>query len=286
MVGAVSGPVGTEDTTAATIEITPSREAEVGGARVRRALPRRGRRTVGAWCFADHMGPGAGVDVGPHPHIGLQTVTWLVEGEILHRDSLGSEQPIRPGQLNLMTAGRGVSHSEETIGDGPVHGIQLWVAQTDATRNGEPAFEHRASLPQREIGDGVATVLVDEPGHVGLDLDLRGTATVELDPGCEHALVVLDGAVRVCEGVTVEPGVLAHLGLGRAGLELDGTARVVLLGGTPFPEEIVMWWNFVGRSRDEVAQAGEEWNAHHERFGHVASPIGRIPAPTPHWRTT
>src|SRR6185312_1155282 len=103
------------------IELLPSREAEVGGVRVRRALPHRPRRTVGAWCFADHMGPVAvtpesGMDVGPHPHMGLQTVTWLVTGEVLHRDSLGSEQLIRPGQLNLMTAGHGVSHAEESTG--------------------------------------------------------------------------------------------------------------------------------------------------------------------------
>ena len=168
-----------------------------------------------------------------------------------------------------------------------MHGIQLWVAQRDAARNGDPAFEHRASLPQREIGSGVATALVGEPGHVGVDLDLRaGRSTVELDATSEHALVVLDGAVRVCDGLVVEPGVLAFLGLGRAELELEGPGRAVLLGGTPFPEEIVMWWNFVGRSRDEVAQAGQEWNEHHERFGQVASSIARIPASTPHWRTT
>src|SRR5690606_33874324 len=132
------------------VERSESRTTEVGGLSVRRALPRRGRRTVGAWCFVDHFGPSDGearMLVGPHPHIGLSTVTWLVDGEVLHRDSLGTEQPIRPGQLNLMTAGHGVPHAEES---GPVprlHGAQLWVAQPDATRTGPPAFEHHAELP-------------------------------------------------------------------------------------------------------------------------------------------
>src|SRR6478609_96005 len=145
------------------IEITEGRLAEVGDFQVQRVLPYRARRTVGSWCFVDQMGPGAvtaehGLDIGPHPHIGLQTVTWLLHGEVLHRDSLGSEQVIRPGQLNLMTAGRGVSHSEETRGvyDGVLHGVQLWVALPDATRHGAPAFEHHFELPRIELGDGEA----------------------------------------------------------------------------------------------------------------------------------
>src|SRR3546814_593223 len=149
------------------VELTDSREAMVGEMRVRRALPRRTRRTVGAWCFADHMGPAdvteeRGIDIGPHPHIGLQTVTWLFAGEILHRDTLGSEQVIRPGQLNLMTAGHGVAHSEEATGRyaGPLHGIQLWVAQPAETRDGAPAFEHHAELPVVELDAATATVLV------------------------------------------------------------------------------------------------------------------------------
>ena len=173
----MSGPVGTVDAPPtearasavkpACVEITPSREAVVGAMRVRRALPRIGRRTVGAWCFADHMGPELvtetqGLDIGPHPHTGLHTVTWLVAGEVLHRDSLGSEQVIRAGQLNLMTAGQGVTHSEEATGRyrGQLHGVQLWVAQPEPTRNGPAAFEHHAELPQLELDSAVATVLV------------------------------------------------------------------------------------------------------------------------------
>jgi redox-sensitive bicupin YhaK (pirin superfamily) len=175
----MSGPVGTVDASPtdtqasavkpACVEITPSRESVVGAMRVRRALPRIGRRTVGAWCFADHMGPELvtethGLDIGPHPHTGLQTVTWLVAGEVLHRDSLGSEQLIRAGQLNLMTAGQGVTHSEEATGHyrGQLHGVQLWMVQPEATRHGVAAFEHHATLPQVELDNAIATILVGE----------------------------------------------------------------------------------------------------------------------------
>jgi redox-sensitive bicupin YhaK (pirin superfamily) len=175
----VSGPVSIEDVvpepgagepaSPPCVEITDSHEAVVGAMTVRRALPRRARRTVGAWCFVDHMGPLAvtedeGIDIGPHPHIGLQTVTWLLAGEVLHRDSLGSEQLIRPGQLNLMTAGHGVSHAEERTGRyrGDLHGMQLWVAQPEGTRHGPPAFEHHASLPQVALGGAEATLLVGD----------------------------------------------------------------------------------------------------------------------------
>ena len=146
--------------TAPCVELSDSREERVGQIRVRRALPRRGRRTVGAWCFADHMGPAdvsenSGLDIGPHPHIGLQTVTWLIDGQVLHRDSLGSEQVIKAGQLNLMTAGNAVAHAEEATGHyrGALAGIQLWVALPEATRHGTAAFEHHASrgLPAKRV---------------------------------------------------------------------------------------------------------------------------------------
>ena len=158
----------------------------VGSLTVQRALPRRGRRTVGSWCFADVMGPAdaAAVGIGPHPHIGLQTVTWLLAGELLHLDSLGSEQPIRPGQLNLMTAGHGVAHAEESPGSRPLHGIQLWIAQPEATRHDEPAFEHHADLPGTELPGCEVTVLVGDLAgarsparcdteHVGAELRLQ-----------------------------------------------------------------------------------------------------------------
>jgi redox-sensitive bicupin YhaK (pirin superfamily) len=286
------------------VVVLESRRAEVGAATVRRALPNRGRRAVGAWCFADHFGPldateGSGIDVGPHPHMGLQTVTWLLEGEVLHRDSLGSEQVIRPGQLNLMTAGHGVAHSEETTGSyrGPLHGIQLWVAQPSTTRDGPPAFEHHAVLPEVELGGGNATVLVGEldgvasparrdTDHLGVDLRLfGGRTTVPLRPGFEHALIVTDAAVSV-DGRTITPGQLADLGAGRGEIVVTtrGPARALLLGGTPFPERLLMWWNFVARTRDEVESGYRDWAAGGSRFGSVASPLSRIEVEHPTWR--
>jgi redox-sensitive bicupin YhaK (pirin superfamily) len=253
------------------------------------------------------MGPAAvtadrGVDIGPHPHIGLQTVTWLVAGEILHRDSIGSEQVIRAGQLDLMTAGIGVAHSEEATGRyaGERHGIQLWVAQPDATRNGRPAFEHHAELPRVDVGRGSsssAAVFVGDFGgavsparrdtdHTGVDVELRSEAQLPLRADYEYAIVVLDGAVDV-EGATVTPGHLAYLGSGREDVgvrpvETSG-ARLILLGGVPFDDEILMWWNFVARTRGEVDEARAAWQAFDHRFGVVASGLARIDAPEPMW---
>ena len=288
------------------VEVTESHTAVVGDMTVRRALPRAGRRTIGAWCFADHMGPASvtaerGIDVGPHPHCGLHTVTWLVAGEVLHRDSLGTEQPIRPGQLNLMTAGHGVAHSEEATGRyaGPLHGIQLWVAQPEATRHGAAAFEHHADLPQLELAGATATVLVGElagavsaarrdTALVGADLQLRAATEVPLTAGFEHGVVVLDGAVTV-DGTVVEPGHLAYVAPGRDELRLAPTgttaARAVLIGGEPFERPIVMSWNFVTSTRDEAEAAHAAWNADDGRFGTVASALRRIPAPPPVWQT-
>ncbi len=287
------------------VAMEPSREAQVGEMSVRRALPRRGHRTVGAWCFADHMGPvadggGVGTGIGPHPHIGLQTVTWLVEGEMVHHDSLGVEQVIRPGQLNLMTAGRGVAHAEEgtDAGDGrPKHGIQLWVAQPELTRHGDPAFEHHAELPQVVVDSGEATVLVGEfagvrsparadTDHVGVELALRrGSTVVPVYPEHEHALVVLEGAVEVGDQ-TVAPGMLAYLGTRRAELALAmrDDARVILLGGTPFESPILMWWNFVARTEEEIEEARTAWQDHDEdRFPPVDALTDWIPAPGTPW---
>jgi len=282
------------------MELRPSHTAQVGASEVRRALPQRGRRTVGAWCFADHFGPveaDDGMQIGPHPHIGLQTVTWLVEGGLLHRDSLGSEQPIRPGQLNLMTAGHGIAHAEESLWKDQVdiiHGIQLWVAQPDTTRNGAPAFEHHGDLPTVEVGFVEATVLigalegVHSPARhdtplLGAELRaFRGETTLELDRSFEHAVVVLDGSVVLeDDDAEVAPGLLAYLEPGRDELTIavEDDARLMLLGGPPFEAEPYMRWNFVGRTRDEVVAAAAEWNAGDERFGPVSSALPRIPAP-------
>jgi quercetin 2,3-dioxygenase len=285
-------------------ELRAGREAMVGSMRVRRVLPQRARRTVGAWCFADHLGPvrtgdEVEVGIGPHPHIGLQTVTWLLSGELLHLDSLGSEQPIRPGQLNLMTAGAGVAHAEESTkrGRGELHGVQLWVAQPDATRHGPPAFEHHGELPRLDLVGARAVVLVGElagqvsparrdTDHLGADLVIEppGT-TLPLRSDYEHALVVLEGAVSLGDGLQAEPGTLAFLGSGRdeCRLEVLAPARALLLGGVPFHEPILMWWNFVGRSRNEFSEARQQWSTRNERFGVVHSRLERIDVDPPPW---
>ena len=284
----MSGPVSPAD-----FEVHESRTTDVGGITVRRALPKRQRRTIGAWCFLDHMGPSeVTMAVGPHPHTGLHTVTWLLEGEALHRDSLGTEQPIRPGQLNLMTAGRGVSHAEEGRSD-RVHGVQLWVAQPDATRHGDPAFEHHGELPVAELDGVTATVLIgalagaasparaDTP-LVGVELAVHGEATVPLAAAFEHGIVALDGPIAVGDEV-VRPGHLAFLGQERDELPVapvDGPARALLVGGEPFGPPPLMWWNFVGRSWDEIDEAALEWNGGTtDRFGDPGSPLDRIAAP-------
>jgi redox-sensitive bicupin YhaK (pirin superfamily) len=309
----MSGPVGTVDAPGPgsgdpepqVIEILEPREATVGTMTVQRALPRRTRRTVGAWCFVDLFGPASvteqgGVDIGPHPHMGLHTVTYLLDGQVLHRDSLGSEQVIRPGQVNLMTAGRGVVHAEEPTGHyrGTMQGVQLWVAQPDATRDGAADFAHLAELPTVAIGPAEATVLVGTIGGgtsparqdtplVGADLRLpAGEVELPLDPAFEHALVVLAGSI-VVDGRPVERTRTAYVGIGRASLSIAAPegARVLLLGGEPFGEELLMWWNFVGRSRDEVTEASRQWEAEDpERFGPVQTSLRRVPAPPIPWR--
>jgi redox-sensitive bicupin YhaK (pirin superfamily) len=283
------------------IAITDSVVSQVGEFEVRRALPRRTRRMVGAWCFIDHMGPASvderGLGVAPHPHIGLQTVTWLLAGEALHRDSLGTEQRIAPGQLNLMTAGHGVSHSEEGTGyRGELHGVQLWVAQPEGTRHGSPAFEHHGELPRVELGDAVATVLIGElagvasparrdTDHSGIDLDLRpGRTTIPLRPSYEHGLVVLAGACTI-DGVAVTPGHLTYIAAGRDELTLTtaGSTRAMLVGGVPWDDPVLMWWNFVARTRDEITEAHDDWTRRAERFGHVESRLRGIDTDPPPW---
>jgi quercetin 2,3-dioxygenase len=310
----MSGPVAPPDASSepddgvpapACVEVAESRSALVGGTTVRRALPRRERRTVGAWCFVDHMGPtvaggGGGVDVGPHPHIGLQTVTWLLDGEVLHTDGLGSEQVIRPGQLNLMTAGRGIAHAEESSSRprGPLEGVQLWVAQPEATRHDAPAFEHHAAVPEVELRGVTAHVLVGGLGgtwsparrdsdHLGVDLLLRGgPVELPLDAGAEHVVVVLRGAVDV-DGVVVPAGSSAYVGVGRDELRLDAAAesRALLLGGVPFTEPVLMWWNYVARQRDEITVAHRAWSGGGDRFAPVATRLPRIDAGPPPWAT-
>ncbi|MPZ72756.1 MAG: pirin family protein [Nitriliruptorales bacterium] len=268
---------------------------------VTRVLPTKGRRTVGPWCFVDLMGPVDAeepdpMEVGPHPHIGLSTVTWLLEGEALHNDSLGSEQVIRPGQLNWMTAGHGIAHAELAARP-PFRGVQMWVAQPEETRHGPSSFVHHAQLPHVELDHaqgwlfagtfgGAASPPPSDTPLVGLDLTLRrGTSVLPTAGTFEHALVPLDGPVKVGPEV-VEPGWLALVppGIDELPLETrDDGGRLLLLGGEPLGERIEMWWNFVARDKTEIEAAWREWRDHTDRFGHVTSPLERIEAPIPPW---
>lgn len=277
------------------------RQAILGeGLSITRALPQRQRRTVGAWCFLDHAGPvqfppGQGMHVGPHPHIGLQTFTWMIEGEVIHRDSLGNEQIIRPGQVNLMTAGRGIVHTEDSAQPGArLHAAQLWIALPESQRHGAPAFEHHPELPQFTADGFVVTVLAGSAqGHtapttvhtplVGLDLNANAATHTELAlrSDFEHAILVLHGQASAA-GEAIQPGEWLYLAPGRSALPLHchGPTQLLLIGGTPFDEKPLLWWNFVARNSDEIETALADWNA--GRFDPVrpGSPAAPLPAPS------
>ncbi|ALC26008.1 MULTISPECIES: pirin family protein [Streptomyces] len=280
--------------------LTPRRVPLGESTEVRRLLPNLGRRMVGAWAFVDHYGPDdiadePGMQVPPHPHMGLQTVSWLHDGEVLHRDSLGSLQTVRPRELGLMTSGRAISHSEESPKPHArfLHGAQLWVALPDEHRHVEPHFQHHTDLPAVTAPGLTATVILGEldgaasPGTaytpiVGADLALTegAEARLPLDPDFEYAVLSMSGEAEV-DGVPVLPGSMLYLGCGRRELPLRALsdAGLMLLGGEPFEEEIVMFWNFIGRSGEEIAQARKEWEEG-SRFGEVQGYDGaRLPAP-------
>ncbi|ANS79960.1 pirin-related protein [Serinicoccus hydrothermalis] len=299
-----------------TVTVLGPREVPLGGPRamtVRRTLPTRQRTMIGAWCFVDHYGPDdvtrtGGMVVPPHPHTALQTVSWLFSGLIEHRDSTGVRALVRPGELNLMTAGHGVSHSEVSVGgtDGvaPVlHGAQLWVALPTGRTEVEPSFEHFVPEPLEHGGARVSVFLGDlgvgerrsaspvttHTPLLGAEVVLQPGSRVRLgvDAGHEHGVLVDEGEVEVA-GQAVRRAELAYLAPGREELELvaggEGV-RVLLLGGPPFGEQIVMWWNFIGRSHEEVVAAREQWQTElgHRadgRFGAVDYPDGpSLPAP-------
>jgi hypothetical protein len=261
---------------------------------------------IGAWCFLDHAGPatfksGQGMKVGPHPHTGLQTFTWMIEGEVLHRDSLGYEQVIRPGQVNLMTAGHGIAHAEESLpGATVLHAAQLWIALPSSQSQRPPAFEHYPVLPVWEEQGCRFTLLAGKWGQtlaptrlfselVALELLATNdtTVTVPLNPAFEYGLLPLQGEIKL-EGEPFTADELAYLGkdLGEMTLRLEEGSRVLLLGGAPFEEELVMWWNFVGHSRAEVIQAQRDWEAGALRFGTVRGYDGpALSAPPLPWKT-
>jgi len=283
------------------LERIATRTAEVGGGlTIRRALPNPQRRLVGAWCFLDHAGPmqfgaGGGLGVGPHPHIGLQTFTWMIEGAAVHRDSLGNEQLITPGQVNLMTAGGGIAHAEdsESAGGGRLHAVQLWIALPQAQRHCAPAFRNYPQLPLIEQGGFSVRVLAGSalgstsPAEVYsplVALDLAATAgarlSLPLNREFEHAVLALAGALSV-GGEPLNPGTLLYLGRAREHLDIScsAAARLMLVGGVPFGEEVLLWWNFVARHAQEIEQATRDWNEG-QRFGAVrGSPSAALIAP-------
>ncbi|MFJ5533970.1 pirin family protein [Streptomyces sp. NPDC093261] len=286
------------------VDVITPRDVPLGGPRamtVRRTLPQRARTLIGAWCFADHYGPDdvaatGGMDVAPHPHTGLQTVSWLFSGEIEHRDSLGSHAFVRPGELNLMTGGHGICHSEvSTPRTTVLHGVQLWVALPGEHRDTERGFQHYVPEPLRIGGAEIRVFLGSLAGAsspvrtftplLGAEIVLQPHATVTLavDSGFEHGLLVDQGDVRVAD-MRLSPAELAYVHPGTDALTLTNEsaepARTVLLGGTPFEEEIVMWWNFIGRGHDDIVEARTDWENNSDRFGAVEGyPGNRLPAP-------
>jgi len=281
-------------------EAYPAREVTLGHLTVVRALPVKGKRLIGPWCFLDRFGPdtfsqGGGMDVAPHPHIGLQTVTWLLDGEVVHDDSLQQEAVLRPGGVNVMTSGHAIAHAERTPDEnsGRLNGVQLWTALPDRDRHVPPSFQHLPEVPRFEPSGGIVQVfsgaLADTTSSarhfsdlVGADLQVHAhqQLTLPLQREHEHALLVLSGDCTL-EGQRLDERVLYYLGTQRTEMCLRSRAggRLLLIGGTPFPETILMWWNFVARTPDEIRDARNDWEAH-RRFGDVPAYRGpRIPAP-------
>ncbi len=277
------------------------RTSDLGGFSVRRALPSAQRRMVGPFIFLDNMGPaefraGQGIDVRPHPHIGLATVTYLFAGEIMHRDSLGSVAPITPGAVNWMSAGRGIAHSERTAPDHrvasePLHGLQCWVALPAAAEEGAPAFVHHAAgdLPV-ESHDGITARVVagkflglSSPVVTGwdtlfADVTLAAGARLPLDAETEErAIYLVSGEVEIA-GDRFAPGQLLVLKPGDPlTVTAASAARLAVVGGAAMDGPRHIWWNFVSSRRDRIEQAKADWKA--GRFDAVPGETEFIPLP-------
>lgn len=281
--------------------IIAPRTHDLGGFEVRRAVPTLQARSVGPFVFVDHMGPTVfephrGIDVRPHPHIGLATVTFLWAGTIRHRDTLGFDQDINPGDVNWMTAGRGIAHSERTPqalreGEHPLHGMQTWVALPKAHEEVEPGFHHHdaASLPQIEHGGALLRVIAgrawgeESPVKVFADtfnvaVDLPADAEVTIDDrAVERALYVLEGQAQL-DGTDIPEKHLALIDRGaRTVLRARTPVKAMLFGGEPLDGPRHLWWNFVSSSKDRIEQAKQDWVA--GRFGRIAGDDEFIPLP-------
>lgn len=283
------------------IQKFPLRRAEIGqGTVIKRALPSRHKRMIGAWCFLDHAGPaifpqGDGLDIGPHPHIGLQTFTWMIEGSMMHNDSLGNQQLIRPKQVNLMTSGYGISHTEVSPeSETHMHAAQLWIALPDDKINMAPGFEHYPELPVVNEQGIEFTMLVGEylktrsPVKVhsellGVDLYAAQStsARLPLNPKFEYGFMVLEGTASINGHELNEDNMLIlEPGLQQVNAEVHAGSRLLLIGGEPFESPILLWWNLVGRTTEELKIAREQWIEGHERFGSIPAYDGpRLEAP-------
>lgn len=283
-----------------TIVVAP-RIHDIGGLEVRRAVPSVQARSVGPFVFVDQMGPavlapGQGIDVRPHPHIGLATVTFLWSGRIGHRDTLGTIQDIGPGDVNWMTAGRGIAHSERTpagprASGHPLHGLQTWVALPKPDEETAPAFHHHpaATLPRIERAGALLRIVAgrgygeESPVRVFTDtlyvaIDLEPEADIELDAGHrERALYVLEGEAQL-DGADIPAMHLIVLDPGvRHRLRAKTTLKTMLLGGEPLDGPRHLWWNFVSSSKERIEQAKQDWLL--DRFGHIPGEIEFIPLP-------
>jgi redox-sensitive bicupin YhaK (pirin superfamily) len=268
------------------------RPRDLGGFSVRRALPSLQRRHVGPFVFFDHMGPaalapGRGIDVRPHPHIALATITYLFEGEFVHRDSLGSNQPIRPGDVNWMVAGRGIAHSERTGAEvrergGPLHGIQTWVALPQSAEESEPRFEHHpkdtlpvVTRPGAELrliagtayGARAPTGILSPTLYVHVHLEAGATLDVDEEHE-ERAVYVTRGTVSCGDRELGEGSMILLRPGSHAVLRTANGADAMLIGGAPLDGPRLIWWNFVSSSMDRIERAKADWRE--GRFGKVA----------------
>ena len=273
---------------------------DLGQFTVRRVLPARQRSMVGPFIFVDQFGPaqldlGAGMDVRPHPHINLATVTWLFEGAIDHRDSLGTFSTIRPGQVNLMTAGRGIVHSErspdaERRGGPKLYGMQTWLALPDGREEIDPAFEAITELPVIEDGRATAIVIMGElwgerapttthAATIYAEIVLGAGGAIPLEDDADERAVLLVGGDASVDGHALKEFELAVLQPGRdMTLASKGGARVMLMGGEAFTTPRHAWWNFVSSSRERIEQAKQDWRQ--DRFPKVPGDEDeRIPLP-------
>lgn len=277
------------------------RTSDLGGFSVRRALPSAQRRMVGPFIFLDHMGPaefrtGQGIDVRPHPHIGLATVTYLFAGEIMHRDSLGSVAPIRPGEVNWMSAGRGIAHSERTAPDHrvvgePLHGLQCWVALPAAAEEGAPAFVHHGADALPTVSGEGKSVRVVAGKFLGLaspvvtgwdtlfaDVTLAAGASLPLDAETEErALYIVSGEIEVAGDRFSSGRLLVFKPGDRITVTAASPARLAVVGGAAMDGPRHIWWNFVSSRKERIEQAKADWKS--GRFEAVPGETEFIPLP-------